>query len=158
MCGEYALFLCITLVELLDTTAGLDVTLTTSEERMALRANINAELVLYGARLERVTATADNSSLMIIRMDTLLHSIHLAFTPRNWELIQDRSAQPWLDLAPHRGKASQILTGNRRHYVHYLPIIAQRSGARNSFLAPSADFLRQSFAFYRLDYGKNFYI
>ena len=132
--GENALFLCITLVEFLNTSACLNVALTTSEERMAFRANVNAQLVLNGARSKGVAATADNLCLMVIRMNTLFHSIHLAFPPRNWELIQECSAQSWLDLAPQRGKASQFSTGNRRHCVHYLPIIAQLILARNAFL------------------------
>ena len=71
----------IALVELLDAAACLDVTLTTREERMALGADIDAKLFFRGTRLERVAATADNGSFVVIRMDTLLHSIHLSFPP-----------------------------------------------------------------------------
>ena len=74
--------LAVTLVELLDTAARLDVALTSREERMAFRANIDVELFLRGARLERVATAAGDRSLVVLRMDTLFHSLHLAFPQR----------------------------------------------------------------------------
>lgn len=76
------LFLAVALVELLDAAACLYVTLTTREERMALGADIDAELRLRGARLERVATAAGDRSLVVLRMDTLFHSLHLAFPQR----------------------------------------------------------------------------
>ena len=75
--------LAVALVELLDTTARLDVTLTTREERMAFRANVNMDLRLRGTRRERVAATADDLRVIVIlRMNTLLQFFHLAFPQR----------------------------------------------------------------------------
>ena len=89
------LFLAVALVELLDAAACLYVTLTTREERMALGADIDAKFRFRGASLERVAATADNRSFVVLRMDTLFHSITPLFPPRNWEWIQAHSAQAW---------------------------------------------------------------
>lgn len=74
--------LAVTLVELLDTAARLDVALTSREERMAFRANIDVELFLRGARLERVAAAADDGCLIIIRMDSLFHADTPRFPPK----------------------------------------------------------------------------
>ena len=120
------LFLVIALVELLDTAAGLNVTLTSREERMALGADIDAKLFLRGTRFERVATAADNSSFVVIRMDTLFHSIHLSFPPGTGNGYKPARRRLGLDLAPRqRGKASQFWLGNRRHYVHYRSIISQ---------------------------------
>ena len=75
--------LAVALVELLDAAARLDVTLTTREERMALRANVNMNLRLRGTRRERVAATADDLCVIVIlRMNALLQFFHLAFPQR----------------------------------------------------------------------------
>ena len=77
------LFLAVALVELLDAAAGSDITLTTREERMALRAHVDADLRLRGTRRERVAATADDLCVIVIlRMNALLQFFHLAFPQR----------------------------------------------------------------------------
>ena len=74
------LLLCVTLVELLNTTTSCNIALTTSEERMALGANINSQLLLGGAGSEGVAATTNYLCFMEFWMDTCLHSIHLALS------------------------------------------------------------------------------
>lgn len=71
--------LAVTLLELFDTTACFDVTLTAREERMAFGANVNAEFRFRGTRFERVAAAADDRCFVVLRMDTLFHMLHLAF-------------------------------------------------------------------------------
>ncbi len=73
--------LLITLVELLDATACLNVTLTTRKDRMALGANINTKLLLRGTRLERVAAAASYRSFKEFRMNPLLHTYTPLFPP-----------------------------------------------------------------------------
>ena len=131
------LFLAVTFIEFLNTSACLDVTLTSREERMALGADIDAELRLRGARLERVATTADNGSFVVIRMDTLLHSIHLSFPPGTGNGYKLTMRELGLDLAPLlRGKASQFLawkqTSLRPLPVYYItePTRLQGSSAK----------------------------
>ena len=81
------LFLAVTFIEFLNTSACLDVTLTSREERMAFRAYIDAKLLFRGTRLERIAATADYGSLMIFRMNTLFHIYTPHFSP-NWEFYK----------------------------------------------------------------------
>ena len=101
------LFLAVTFIEFLNTSACLDVTLTSREERMALGANINTKLFFRRTRLERVAAATDYCSLMIFRMNTFFHVYTPHFSP-DWEIIQALYAKAWTDLASHRwGKASR---------------------------------------------------
>ena len=72
----------VALLELVNTSTGINQLLLTGEERMALGADIDAELRLRGARLERVATAAGDRSLVVLRMDTLFHSLHLAFPQR----------------------------------------------------------------------------
>ena len=103
------LFLAVTFIEFLDTSACLDVTLTSREERMALGANINTKLFFRRTRLERVAAATDYCSLMIFRMNTFFHVYTPHFSP-DWEIIQALYAKAWTDLASHCwGKASRFL-------------------------------------------------
>ena len=74
LCSFHCLFLGIALVELLDAPAGLDIALTSREERMALGADIDAKLLLRGACRELVAAAAGDGRLVKFRMDTFLHS------------------------------------------------------------------------------------
>ena len=74
LCSAHFHFLfAVALVELLDTSACSNVTLTSCKERVAFRAHIDAQLLFRGARLERVAATADYGSLKVFRMNTFLH-------------------------------------------------------------------------------------
>ena len=87
--------LAVALVELLDAAAGSDVTLTTREERMALRAHVDADLRLRGTRRERVAAAADDLRLRIIlRMNAFFHVFPPRFAPKTGNRIQGSSAPP----------------------------------------------------------------
>jgi hypothetical protein len=86
------LLLCVTLVELLNTTTSCDIALTTSEERMALGANIDAQILLRGTGLEGIAATAGHSSLEELGMNTLFH-IYTPHFPQELGWIQARSCR-----------------------------------------------------------------
>lgn len=131
------LFLAVALVELLDAAACLYVTLTTREERMALGADIDAKLRLRGTRLERVTATANYRSFIVLRMNTLLHIYTPHFPPRNWEWIQAHYARAWFrPSSPSSGESQSILawkqTSLRPLPVYYItePTRLQGSSAK----------------------------
>ena len=66
-----------TLVEALNTSAGVDQLLLTSVERMALGANFDVDLGLGGTSLDDVAACAGDGAVNVVRMDTLFHSFHL---------------------------------------------------------------------------------
>ena len=125
------LFLAVALVELLDAAACLYVTLTTREERMALGADIDAKLRLRGTCLERVTATANYRSFIVLRMNTLLHIYTPHFPPRSGEWIQAHYAQAWFrPSSPSSGESQSIfgletdvttsITGLLYHRAHAL--------------------------------------
>ncbi len=61
------------LVELVNTTAGVDQLLLAGVERVALRADFNGDVGLGGAGLYNGTASALDGGLLIIRMDSFLH-------------------------------------------------------------------------------------
>ena len=61
------------LVELGDTSAGIDQLLLAREEGVTLRADFHANVLLRGTCLNYITAGAFNRSLLIIGMDTFLH-------------------------------------------------------------------------------------
>ena len=84
--------LLIALVELLDTATCLYVTLTASEERMALGANVDAQILLRGTGLEGIAATAGHSSLEELGMNTLFH-IYTPHFPQELGWIQARSCR-----------------------------------------------------------------
>ena len=65
------------LLEAIDATACIDELLLSGKERMALGANFNTDILLGGAGLDNITASAGNGSLAIVRMDLFLHLIHL---------------------------------------------------------------------------------
>ena len=71
---QYLLFCCSKLfdvellLELINTTAGINELLLTGEERMALRADINAKIVLCGSCNESFAASALNCYFLIFRM------------------------------------------------------------------------------------------
>ena len=78
------LFPCVTLLELLDASACLNVALTPREERMTLRAHVDTQILLRRARRERVTAAARHRRLEVLGMNTFLH----VDTPRFFCRIQ----------------------------------------------------------------------
>ena len=61
------------LVELGNTSAGIDQLLLAREEGVTLRADFHANVLLRGTCLNYITAGAFNRSLLIIGMDTFLH-------------------------------------------------------------------------------------
>ena len=66
-----------TLVEALNTSAGVDQLLLASVEGVALGANFDVDLGLGGTSLDHVAACAGDGAVNVIRMDTLFHSFHL---------------------------------------------------------------------------------
>lgn len=63
------------LLELIDTTTGINKLLLTSEEWVAIGANLNAEIRLDRTRFKGVTACACNRRNVIIRMNVCLHHL-----------------------------------------------------------------------------------
>ena len=66
-----------TLVEALNTSAGVNQLLLASVERMALGANFDVDLGFGGTSLDDVAACAGDGAVNVVRMDTLFHSFHL---------------------------------------------------------------------------------
>ena len=67
----------VALLEAIDTAAGVNQLLLAGEERVALGADFNAQLLLGRARLEGIAADAGHGRLLILRMDAFLHDFHL---------------------------------------------------------------------------------
>ena len=66
------------LVELSNTSAGIDQLLLASVERMAIAAYFNADVLLGGAYLKFIAACALDCSGLVLGMDSLFHLFHLA--------------------------------------------------------------------------------
>ena len=67
-----------TLVEALDASAGIDQLLLAREERVALGADFNLDVLFGGEHLDDVAAVAGDRGLLAIRMDAFLcHGFHL---------------------------------------------------------------------------------
>ena len=58
-------------------SAVVDQLLLTGVERMALGADIHAQLLLHGTGLKGLAADAANDGLAVIGMDLFLHGFHL---------------------------------------------------------------------------------
>ena len=71
--SPWSLFPRVTLLELLDASARLNVALTPREERMALRADVDAQILLRRAGRERIAAAARHRRLEELGMNTLFH-------------------------------------------------------------------------------------
>ena len=73
-----------TLLELVNTSAGINKLLLAGKEGMALRANFNSDLVaalrVGGTSGYGLAASALDCYLFILGMDTLLHNKHLTFS------------------------------------------------------------------------------
>ena len=69
----------VTLLEAVYTSAGVYQLLPAGVERMALGANFDLELALYGTGLEGLTASATNDALTVIGVDILLHRVILLY-------------------------------------------------------------------------------
>ena len=82
--GIFFRLLCMTsasveaLVEALDTSAGIDQLLLAREERVALGADFNLDVLLGGEHLDHVAAVAGDGGLFAFRMDAFL--CHVIFT------------------------------------------------------------------------------
>ena len=127
----------VALLEAINASAGVYQLLLASKERMALGADIDAKLRLRGTRLERVTATANYRSFIVLRMNTLLHIYTPHFPPRNWEWIQAHYARAWFrPSSPSSGESQSILawkqTSLRPLPVYYItePTRLQGSSAK----------------------------
>ncbi len=72
LCGEIE-----TLVESVNTSAGIDELLLTCEVGMAVGANINTHVGLCGTGFDYSTASALDCGLFVLGMNTLFHSFHL---------------------------------------------------------------------------------
>ncbi len=73
---KISLLLAKTLVELVNTSASVNELLLAGKERMALGADIYSHITLGGLGLNNLAARANNLSVLIFGMDTVLHSIH----------------------------------------------------------------------------------
>ena len=65
------------LVETINTSTGVDQLLLAGVERVALRADLDTDVLLGGTGRENVATSAANRSLFVIRMDTFSHVVHL---------------------------------------------------------------------------------
>ena len=74
----------VALLEAVHASAGVNQLLLAGVERMALRADIDAQLLLHGTGLEGLAADAADDRLAVIRMDLLFHGFHL-FLPSDAE-------------------------------------------------------------------------
>ena len=66
-----------TLVETINTSTGVNQLLLAGIERVALGADLNADVLLGGAGRKDVATGTANRSLFVIGMDTFLHVVHL---------------------------------------------------------------------------------
>ena len=66
-----------TLVETINTAAGIVQLLLAGEEGMALGTNFHADILLGGTGRENVATSAANRSLFVVGMDAFSHVVHL---------------------------------------------------------------------------------
>ncbi len=67
------LHLCKTLLELVNASAGIYEFLLTCIERMALGADFNVHITLYGVSLNACTTSTSDGSYFVLGMNTVLH-------------------------------------------------------------------------------------
>ena len=65
------------LVETINTSTGVNQLLLAGVERVALGADLNADVLLSGTGRKDVTTSTANRGLFVIGMDTFLHFVHL---------------------------------------------------------------------------------
>ena len=70
----------IALLEAINTSAGINQFLLAAEERMALRANIDAQFLFDRTGFKGFTTNAAYNGLAVIGMDLLFHGSHLTCT------------------------------------------------------------------------------
>lgn len=67
------------LFEAINAPTGINQLLTAGEERMALGANFNTDVLFGRTGVNNLTASAGNGGLLVIRMDSLFHTVfHLS--------------------------------------------------------------------------------
>ena len=66
-----------TLVETINTSTGVNQLLLAGIERVALGADLNADVLLGGAGRKDVATGTANRGLFVLGMDTFLHVVHL---------------------------------------------------------------------------------
>ena len=66
-----------TLVEPINTSTGVNQLLLAGIERVALGADLNADVLLGGAGRKDVATGTANRGLFVLGMDTFLHVVHL---------------------------------------------------------------------------------
>jgi len=71
------------LVELINTTAGINKLLLSGIEGVTLGADFNLDILLCAARFNDLTTSTSDSGLLIIGMDSFLHVFHLFHPNRN---------------------------------------------------------------------------
>ncbi len=69
----------VTLLELINTSAAVNEFLAAGVEGVALGADFNLELALYGTALEGFTACATDDAFAVGRMDVLFHNFLLKY-------------------------------------------------------------------------------
>ena len=93
------LFHAVTLLELINTSAAVNEFLAAGVEGVALGADFNLELALYGTALEGFTACATDDAFAVGRMDVLFHNFLLKYL-WNWfpqQTLGDVTASPMLN-------------------------------------------------------------
>jgi hypothetical protein len=83
-CSTRKLLAAETLVEALNTSAGIDELLLAGIERMALGANFDVDFRLCAARVDDVATCTGNRALNVLRVNTLFHSFHLISVLTFW--------------------------------------------------------------------------
>ena len=73
----YVLLQAKSLVEPINTSTGVNQLLLAGIERVALGADLNADVLLGGASRKDVATGTANGSLFVVGMDTFLHVVHL---------------------------------------------------------------------------------
>ena len=68
-----------TLFEFVYTSAGINEFLFAGKERMTFGTNFNSEIALCGFCIYNFSASASNSCIDIVRMDSFFHCLHLTF-------------------------------------------------------------------------------
>ena len=76
------LFEVVAFLEAIHTSAGINHFLPAGEERMAFRANFNANVFFGGTGMDHIAASAGDRGVHILRMDSLLHDL-ISFTLMN---------------------------------------------------------------------------
>ena len=77
------------LVELINTAAGVDQLLLAGVEGVALRADLDGDVLLGGAGLDDLAAGAADGRALVIGMDSFFHVVHLMMSCPEAEIYGD---------------------------------------------------------------------